>query len=88
MLPRLLSLVPFAGILAGTVSLVMLTLAGTTPVDLLSFLPAALRDVNAGMTALLAKLPVTGIVGVITQPRAALAVALPSADSHPRCLDR
>jgi SSS family solute:Na+ symporter len=65
----------FAGILVGTVSLVALTLTGTTLVDLLPFLPDALHDVNAGMTALLANLAVTGIVSVITQPRAALAAS-------------
>jgi SSS family solute:Na+ symporter len=65
----------FAGILVGTVALVSLTLTGTTLVGLFPFLPAALADVNTGMTALLVNLVVTGIVSVITQPRATLAAS-------------
>ena len=65
----------FAGILAGTVSLTALTLTGATPVDLLPFLPAALQDVNAGLTALLINLAATGIVSLVTQPRPVLAAS-------------
>jgi SSS family solute:Na+ symporter len=65
----------FAGILVGAVSLVTLTITGATLVDLLPFLPTALKDVNAGMTALLVNLAVTGLVSVFTQPRAALAAS-------------
>jgi len=65
----------FAGILVGTPSLVALTLTGTTLVDLFPWLPSALSDVNAGMTALLVNLAVTGIVSGFTQPRRALAAS-------------
>jgi len=65
----------FAGILVGTLSLVALTLTGMTLVDLVPWLPTALGDVNAGMTALLINLAVTGMVSVFTQPRRALAAS-------------
>jgi SSS family solute:Na+ symporter len=65
----------FAGILTGTVALVTLTFTGTTLVDLFPFLPAALGDVNTGMTALLLNLAATGIVSAVTHPRTALAAS-------------
>jgi SSS family solute:Na+ symporter len=63
----------FTGILTGTIALVTLTFTGATLVELFPFLPAALRDVNTGMTALFLNLTVTGIVSAVTQPRTALA---------------
>jgi len=65
----------FCGILAGVVALVALTLSGTTLVDLFPFLPAALRDVNTGLTALILNLAVTGIVSAVTRPAHAVASA-------------
>jgi SSS family solute:Na+ symporter len=63
----------FCGILAGVVALVALTVSGATLVDLFPLLPAVLRDVNVGLTALLLNLAVTGAVSAATQPRPALA---------------
>jgi SSS family solute:Na+ symporter len=63
----------FCGILAGVLVLIALALSGTTLVDLFPFLPEALRDVNAGLIALVLNIAVTGAVSAATQPRAALA---------------
>jgi len=65
----------FCGILAGVTALVALTLSSTTLVDLFPFLPPALADVNAGFTALILNLAVTGIVSAVTKPAHAAASA-------------
>ena len=63
----------FCGVLAGVVTVALITLTKSTIADILPFLPDALQDLNVGFVALIVNLGVMALVSLVTRKAPVLA---------------
>jgi SSS family solute:Na+ symporter len=63
----------FCGVLAGVVTVAVITVTKSTIGDILPFLPESLQDLNVGFAALIVNLGVMALVSLVTRKAPVLA---------------